>query len=430
MLFAWLLWGDFCFTIFESIFGKFLPLYMKDLKASNTLIGIMTGSIAGVVNVLFLPPISMASDRFRSRWGRRIPFLFWSTPCTVAALALIGFAPEIGAWLQAHVIPSVSVTTVVLASLCAFVVLYHFSNMVLVNLFNCLLRDVVPQEVMARFLSLFRVVGTVGTLVFFRYVFPYVLEHRQLVCAGVGGLYLAAFLAMCWRVKEGQYPPPPQETKPGLVKVFVVYFRECLSLPIYRNFFIMYGLGTLASTCATPFVVLFARDTLGLSMADIGKIFGWQAVASGVLFIPVGVLCDKFSSLRVMLATLVGFVIASAYCVFFVHDRTTWFVYAVFAAMIPGVGWNLGMSAVTMLLFPSEKFGQLSSGISVFGFGCIMLGNYLAGWFMDVVHSDYRMIFAWSLAWFGAAIVPMLFVYRGWKQHGGPHAYVPPLPPS
>jgi hypothetical protein len=34
---------------------------LKDLKASNTLIGVMTGSIAGAVNILFLPHISMAS---------------------------------------------------------------------------------------------------------------------------------------------------------------------------------------------------------------------------------------------------------------------------------------------------------------------------------------------------------------------------------
>jgi len=71
VLFVWLLWGDFCFTIFESVFGRFLPLYLKDLQASNKLIGVMTGSLGGMVNVLFLPGISMASDRHRGRWGRR-----------------------------------------------------------------------------------------------------------------------------------------------------------------------------------------------------------------------------------------------------------------------------------------------------------------------------------------------------------------------
>lgn len=58
VLFLWLLWGDFAFTFFENIFSRFVPLYLKDFHASNSLIGIMTGSIAGLVNILFLPNIS------------------------------------------------------------------------------------------------------------------------------------------------------------------------------------------------------------------------------------------------------------------------------------------------------------------------------------------------------------------------------------
>jgi len=39
----------------------------------------------------------MWSDGYRSRRGRRIPFLFWSTPCAVIALVLIGYGRGIGA---------------------------------------------------------------------------------------------------------------------------------------------------------------------------------------------------------------------------------------------------------------------------------------------------------------------------------------------
>ncbi len=73
ILALWLLWGDFAYTFFESIFSPFVPLYLKDLNASNKLIAIMTGSIAGVVNILFLPSISQTSDRYRSRFGLAWP---------------------------------------------------------------------------------------------------------------------------------------------------------------------------------------------------------------------------------------------------------------------------------------------------------------------------------------------------------------------
>jgi MFS family permease len=432
VLFLWLLWGDFCFTIFESIFGKFLPLYLKDLDASNRMIGIMTGSLGGIVNVLFLPNISMASDRHRGRRGRRIPFLFWSTPCAVGAMVMIGFSSEIGAWLHRalSVLPGgVSLSVVTLGVLFVLVLGYHFFNMVLVNIYNCLLRDVVPAELMARFLALFRVVGTAGTFVFSWYLFPHVLEHRQAVCAGIGGTYLAAFMLMCWRVKEGEYPPPPAtEKRTGFFKSFLAYFREALAVPIYRNYLLMYAAVTTASTSAGAFVTLFARNSLHLTMDDIGKVLAWSALGSALTYLPMGYLCDKIAPMRVALISLVGLAVAWGLGFFVAQDRTTWLVYSVIVAMLPSVGWNLGFNALTMQLFPTEKFGQLSSSLNVFGYGSVIAGNYLAGWFIDVVASDYRMIFVWSLSWFALAIIPMALVYRDWKRYGGPRHYVAPLP--
>jgi MFS family permease len=438
VLFCWLLWGDFCFTVFESILSKFLPLYINDLNASNTLIGVITGSIAGVLNILFLPGISIWSDRYRSRWGRRIPFLLWSMPCAVASLVLIGFAPEIGSWLFAKVGGGLGITqtAMILGVLGLVVASYSFFNMVLVNIYQCLLRDVVPLELMARFLALFRTVGTAAGFMFFYTLFPYLITYRKLLCIGVGVVCVISFLLMCFGVREGDYPPPPPKpARTGLSSFFkdyfrtmAVYFAECLSVDIYRNYLIMYAMVTAASTCASPFVVLFARETLGLSMDDIGKIYAWALLPSFVLLIPFGYICDKLSPLRVVIWSLAGFAVASGYVFFACHDRNTWFIYAVVLCALPNVGWSLGQSATTMILFPVEKFAQLSSSLNVLGYGSIVLGNLLAGVYVDLFGGNYRMIFVWSLFWFAAALVPMFLVYRGWKRRGGLHGYVPPLP--
>ena len=81
VLFFWLLWGDFAASFFGSVFGPFLTLYLKDLQASNVLIGVMMGSIGGVINILFLPGISRnaAADgdgAFRS-WRSAPPSRFF-----------------------------------------------------------------------------------------------------------------------------------------------------------------------------------------------------------------------------------------------------------------------------------------------------------------------------------------------------------------
>jgi len=433
VLFGWLLWGDFAFTFFEAIFSRFMPLYLKDLHASNTLIGVMTGSLAGLVNVFLLPGISLWSDRCRSRFGRRIPFLLVVSPVTVTALVLVGFAPEIGAWLHRCCIAPwelpVSSQTVVLTVLCLCVVIYHLFNMVLVNVFNWLLRDVVPQRVMARFLSSFRVVGTGATFAFLWVVFPHILDFRKAVCAGIGAFYLVAFMLMCLRVKEGAYAVPPVRAKGSwtFLKSFGGYFRDCLALPIYRYFFVVYVLVVAATISATPFLTLFARESLHLSMEDVGRIFAWGALASALVFFPMGWLCDRFSAMRVTFVSLIGCAIASLIAFFLVHDRTDWLVYSILA-IVPTVGWNLGSMAVSMSLFPKAEFGQFSAGLNVFGYGGIILGNYLVGRYLDWTGSDYRLVFVWSTVFFGLALVPMAAVYRLWIWHGGPDHYVAPLP--
>jgi len=432
VLFLWLLWGDFAFTFFENIFGRFVPLYLKDLHSSNTLIGVMTGSFAGLVNIFFLPNISQWSDHTRSRWGRRIPFLYVITPLTVASLVAVGFAPEIAHGLQRHFLsafaPGLAERSLVLILLCGFIVSFHFHNMVLVNSYNWLLRDVVPLELMARFISWFRIVGTVSSFAFLWWVFPHIIDNRKTVFLGVGLFYLAAFLLMCWNVKEGSYPPtPPREGRPGLFATFALYFRECLRLPIYRNFFLVYVLTIASTSCTGPFFALFTRDTLGIDMDAMGKLFAWGAAANALVLFPMGWLCDRFNPLSVTITALCGLVTTSLVAFFFVHDARGYLIYSL-GGSLPSVAWALGSFTTTMRLFPKEKFGQFSSGLNVFGCGALILGNYLMGKFMDLVHSDYRMIFLWSAVLFAIAIWPMLLVYRDWKRHGGPDAYVPPLP--
>lgn len=428
----WLLWGDFAFTFFESVFGRFLPIYLKDLQASNTLIGVMGGSFAGVVNLLFLPGISRWSDDLRTSLGRRIPLLYVITPLTVGAVVAVGFAPEIGGWLfglfSALLPASLNKAATILGLMCVLIVGFHFFNMVLVNAYNWLIRDVVPLEVMSRFLAWFGVVGTVSGTLFLWFVFPHLMTHRREIFLGVGIFYLIAFFLMCRHVREGKYPPPtPLEDRPGVMKTYVVYFRECLQVALYRNFFIVTLLVSAALSCAGNFNTLFASDTLGLDMEKMGHVFAWTSLASLVFLYPVGWLCDRFSPMHVALVSLILMSLGTILAPIFIHNQGGFLVYSL-TFSLPVMAWSLGHRATSMKLFPAEKFGQFSGALNVFGCGALIVGNVLIGAFMDLTHSNYRLAFLWTAAICAAAIFPMVLVIRGWKQHGGHENYVAPLP--
>jgi maltose/moltooligosaccharide transporter len=432
MLSVWLLWGDFSLQFFEAIFSRFLPIYLKEFQASNTLIGVMTGSFAGLVNVLFLPGISRWSDNFRSARGRRIPFLYVVTPILVITLMLFGFAPEIGGWLFDHFsirLPSwITKHGVILGLLSLLMVGFHFFNMVLLNVYNWLVRDVVPMPVIARFLAWFRIVSTISSIFFLWFIFPHLLTRRREICVAIGLFYLVAFLLMCSRVKEGTYPPPASDAKStGVFKTFVVYFRECLQIPLYRWFFLVNLLVVLALNCAGSFTTLFVKETLGLDMGNMGHIFAWTAGASALVYFPAGWLCDRISPMKVALGAIILISLGAIGAYMMVDGKKAYLVYSLLYA-VPLACWSLSASATAMKLFPPEKFGQFSGGLNVFACGGLILGNVLVGLLIDVAQNNYRVAFLWTVVLAASAIIPMILVIRGWKQHGGPDNYVAPMP--
>jgi len=400
---------------------------MKDLNASNALIATMYATLPGLANLFFAPVISTWSDRHRGRFGRRKPFLLVATPLVALALLLIGFCPEIGNWLYAKVFvgnSSISASAVMLGLLCLFVFCFHVFNMVLCYLYMFLYREVIPDEVIGRFLSVFRLVGLVASFVFLYYIMGFLATHRALVFSGAALLCFVSFGVMCLMVKEGEHEPIKEEPE-GLLKKIKDYLKVFIRIPIYRNYYLMIILMTAAGAGVSAFGMIFARDQIGLSLDAIGKIQGWGYAAMAVVAIPAGMLCDLWNPLK---ATIVGF-LATAVSILVlslgIHDARTYMIFFVATSTINLV-MSIGLTSVGMLIFDKEKFGQLyGNGILVQMISGMVFG-YVAGWLLDIV-KNYYVIFIWQGVFLLIATIPCVLMYREWLTLGGAHgAYCPP----
>ncbi|MFA5203205.1 MAG: hypothetical protein WC708_02275 [Lentisphaeria bacterium] len=58
VLFCWLLWGDFCYMLMETVVPSILPLKFRALGASNVAIGVILTTLPMVINTVASPSSS------------------------------------------------------------------------------------------------------------------------------------------------------------------------------------------------------------------------------------------------------------------------------------------------------------------------------------------------------------------------------------
>ena len=79
-LFFLLLLGDLVWSMKERSVAQIVQLMFKRHGASDMINGLMMVSLPNALGLLLGPVISYKSDHCRSRWGRRIPYLLFTTP--------------------------------------------------------------------------------------------------------------------------------------------------------------------------------------------------------------------------------------------------------------------------------------------------------------------------------------------------------------
>ncbi len=413
ILFAWLLWGDFTLTLMITVMPQLLPLSLKDSGADNTVISIVTSTIPTIMTLCLVPVFSTSSDRYRSRFGRRIPFLFWPTPCITLFLILLPFSPEFGIWLQGLGI-GLSVKACTLFFVCLFVILYQFFNLSITSVYYYLLADVIPSTLLGRFLGVMRIVSLLAMFVWGRYIFGYAGTHSKEIYIGIGLLYLFSFLLMCYGVREGEYPPsPPRETGFSLTAWVKTYFKECFSNTFYIWVFMIVTVCWFANS--NGLLIFFQRDTLGLSLEQIGKINSYGTLAVIPLAYLLGWLVDKINPMRVYLLSCSIMGINALAGFFYLQGEWSVLIYN-FIYLTGMFGFQAAMIPSYVLLFPKERFGQFSSANSMMSSIGVTLGGLVYGLLADFSGS-YRILFMVQGIAFLLVLLPVVVVSRKQNHH-------------
>ena len=431
----WMLWADLCLQLMEQL-PSIIPLQLKWMGASDALIGFIKDSLQALLTVCFVPIIGMQSDRHRGPMGRRRPFLLWCTLPVCLFLVLLGFVEPLARGLHsvlAPVLGNVTVPAIGITLIGIFAGGFFFFNNYIIQVYQYLIADVVPKQVMGSFIGLYRAIGAVGAFVFNRWIFGQVETRVGAVYVGCSLLYAAAFFLLVWRVKEGHYPPPEASTKRlGPVEFVRCYARECFTHSFYLKIFSVALFFWAAWVPFTTFVVFFATKnapgyapSLGVSVDAFGKIKAWTFLPQVVIFACCGPLIDRFHSLRILLVGIVGTAISFLAGFFAVHTANQFLVWWIINQVALAV-FLLAYLAMFPALFPQEKYGQYFSANQLFFSVGLVFAPFLCGKFMDLI-KDYRYLFVWSGICAALSMIFAFALYRHWKRLGGDAGYVAPL---
>jgi hypothetical protein len=334
-----------------------------------------------------------------------------------------------------------SLGSITVAVIAITIGLFRIAELFISTLFYYFFNDVVPQKVIARFLALFRVVGTGTGALYNFFIYQHALTHMRIIFVAAGLLYFVGFAMMCWRVKEGEYPPPaprPEKHK-GMLMMIKVYVRDCLQQRLYILLYLHIMLWTLAG--AAGVFTVFLNLSLGMSLKQLGMISAAVGVGSALLTYPAGMLADRFHPMRLMVWMKFGMVILVPFNFIWLFTNYTpsvnfWILVGLNVMNVPlGLIYGALIMPLYMRLYPREQFGQFCSFMAIctasVGVLAGLVGGLYIDWmrgvFPDAIYGKdfcYRLIPSWSLFFVSLSLILLALLYREWRRLGG-EAYIP-----
>ena len=449
VLFALLLWGDFAWSMKDRVvFPMTVKLAKERFELNDTLYSILIISFPNFTNIFLMPIVSYLSDRHRGRLGRRIPFLLFTTPFIVVGLLGIGLNAEIGGVIEK--ITSLQPRTAALVAFCVFWVLFDFGNTLASAIFNALVNDVVPQRIIGRFFSLFRIISLLAGILYNYYLFEHALDWFKWIFLVLGALYAAGLYSMCFFVKEGKYPPPEEipADKSKFQRVFgalIDYFRQCFSVPYYRWIIVALLLANISFHPINDFSIQYAK-AIDVPDSTYGQLLAITYCFSIVLSYPLGALADRFHPIRTSFVSLaayavlmlVGWLVVGnpwqkeiTYHIPGLMSGSKTLVLSSFAivfiihGVVSGCFFTLS-SSLPLRLFPGSIFAQFASANAMI----LALGTTIIvpafGYFLDVQDSNYHLLFLLGAVLSLISAVAFVKIHFYYKRFGGDEGYVAP----
>lgn len=375
VLCALLLIGDLGWSLRERSVQELFKVHLLRFSQDATLLNVLIGALPALLALSLGPLIGAWSDRTRSRYGRRIPFVLGTA--VVGTIGMLGMAASTSLW-----------------GLALSWTVFEIATIVGNPLFMALINDTVPRPVLGRFFALFRIVSLATGAAFFALFF-----HNETVAvfqpllATIAAVYLVCMLLVCWRVREPDHGPPPRTSwrpwqagdRQWLPLFAAVSVGAVALLPININAY---------NACAQ-----FGVDADGFG----GAIALTYAISIGLAW-PLGWLADRYHPLRVGTVVLGVYALCMLAAWRLVDGRTAFLVALIAHGVLAGC-FLTGTVSLLPALLPRGRFSQLAAVSASVTALLVVVSTVGLGALLDATGRDYRLLYLAGAVTAGCAVL-------------------------
>ncbi len=414
--------GFFGITLLWTLYDAFVPILLSSFALAADRIGFLM-TMDNWANLFVQPYVGARSDRTRTRWGRRYPYIIVGAPLAAIGAMLI---PLAAARALPLLVGSMFIMTLSMA-------IFRSPTV-------ALLGDVFPSELRSKANGVINFMGVlagviallaVGRLFDVNPAYPFWI-------GAVGMLVVLGLLILLVREPRAQEPERAAgETNPGFLSTVKELGATVKSL--YTNtdrstLFMLtailtwsVGIGALQT-----FFTLYGREELGLTPGTAGALLSFYPL-SGLLFaIPGGYLGTYLGRRRTIILCLVvvALLLLSFLSIpagpiqgaggFQLLAPATWFADPTLRTIIlllMGAGGAMTIITVNSLpmLFdvtPGGRIGNATGLYYLFGSVASIIGPPLAGWIIKVT-GTYRNVFIFATVFVFVGLFFMVMVRGG-----------------
>lgn len=413
-LIFWLLFGEFAIAMRERSAVPSAIELLRQYHASDTLMSLLIAALPAVISLAIAPIISYRSDRYRSRRGRRIPFLLWQTPLTAVLMIGLGMSPWLGTRIDILLgAASPGLDVCVLSVFALFWALFETMAIMTMAIYVGLVNDVVPRGLQGRFYSGVRVVSLGAGIIFNTWLFKLTEYHLMEIFVGIGILFGTGTMLMCLKIREGEYAPVPDSAPAAASFAYGAraYFVECFSKPYYVCIFAALMCGSIAPMSFTTFSQIYA-GVLDISKAELGQLLAASFAISIAMAFMVGMAVDRFSALLVTTIVMALYFASSLFGYFLIERGDHNFHIAYMCHVVISGGYYTAVASLPMRLFPRDRFMQFNSAAFLMTQGAAAVMSLVLGPLLDYSGHDYKLTLLFGAVFALASVLLLLKVGR------------------